>query len=66
MTKGLARNYLEPQYLPNTMTFMTAKQMIDLLALYFLIGTESETARNEFHNLQIRDKETFLEFKARF
>ena len=44
--------------------------MVDLLALYFLTRTESETARNEFHDLQMRDKsnpnETFPEFKARF
>ena len=70
MTKGLARNYLEPQYLSDTATFATAEEMVDLLASYFLTGTESETARNEFHDLQMRDKsnpnETFPEFKARF
>ena len=53
-----------------TDSFYTAKEMLDTLSTYFLIGTEAEEARKRFYTLRIRDKayltETFPEFRARF
>jgi hypothetical protein len=68
-TSGLAKEYLEPQYLSETEWFQDAFEMIELLATYFLSGNETETFRNAFHDLRqgVPDaKETFPQFKARF
>ena len=50
--------------------FHTAKEMLDTLSTYFLIGTEAKEARKRFYNLRIRDKvyltETFPKFRACF
>jgi hypothetical protein len=69
-TTGVAREYLEPQYLSETHTFETAQEMIQLLESYYLTGLETETSRNAFHDLHMNDKgnagESFPQFKARF
>ncbi|ELR10100.1 hypothetical protein GMDG_04500 [Pseudogymnoascus destructans 20631-21] len=69
-TTGLAKKYLEPQYLSATHAFRSADEMMDLLGSYFLTGNETEQARNLFDDLQMGEKghvsETFPEFKARF
>ncbi|ELR08834.1 hypothetical protein GMDG_03508 [Pseudogymnoascus destructans 20631-21] len=67
-TTGLAKTYLEPQYLSATHGFHSAEEMMDLLGSYYLTGNEMEQARNLFDDLQMGEKghasETFLE--ARF
>ena len=69
-TTGLAKTYLEPQYLSNTHGFQSADEMMDLLSSYYLTGNETEQARNLFDDLQMGEEghegETFPEFKARF
>ncbi|ELR02401.1 hypothetical protein GMDG_05459 [Pseudogymnoascus destructans 20631-21] len=69
-TTGLAKTYLEPQYLSATHGFRSAEEMMDLLGSYYLTGNETEQARNLFDDLQMGEKghasETFPEFKARF
>jgi hypothetical protein len=69
-TTGLAKSYLEPQYLSDDHGFQTADEMISLLSSYFLTGNETEQARNRFDDMQMCEKgytaETFTEFKARF
>ncbi|OAF60040.1 hypothetical protein VC83_03122 [Pseudogymnoascus destructans] len=69
-TTGLAKKYLEPQYLSATHGFRSADEMMDLLGSYYLTGNETEQARNLFDDLQMGEKghtnETFSEFKARF
>ncbi|ELR09075.1 hypothetical protein GMDG_08670, partial [Pseudogymnoascus destructans 20631-21] len=69
-TTGLAKTYLEPQYLSATHGFRSAEEMIDLLGSYYLRGNETEQARNLFDDLQMGEKgyasETFPEFKAHF
>ncbi|KFY31795.1 hypothetical protein V493_00789 [Pseudogymnoascus sp. VKM F-4281 (FW-2241)] len=69
-TTGLAKKYLEPQYLSDTHGFQSADEMMDLLGSYYLTGNETEQARNEFDDMQMGQKghsnETFPEFKARF
>jgi hypothetical protein len=59
---------LEPQYLSETHSFKTAKEMITLLESYFLTGHEADEFRSAFHDLHMdpHSKETFAEFKARF
>ncbi|KAF5846487.1 hypothetical protein GGP41_003894 [Bipolaris sorokiniana] len=61
-TLGDAKGYLKPKYLSKTegYWFKNAEEMIKLLRLYFV---ESQAA---FYNLLIKDREPFLEFKARF
>ncbi|ELR07999.1 hypothetical protein GMDG_08584 [Pseudogymnoascus destructans 20631-21] len=67
---GLAKTYLEHQYLSATHGFRSAEEMMHLLGSYYLTGNETEQARNLFDDLQIGEKghasETFPEFKARF
>ena len=50
--------------------FYIAKEMLDTLSTYFLIGTKAEEARKRFYNLRIRDKayptKTFPKFRACF
>ena len=69
-TTGLAKTYLQPQYLSNTHGFQSADEMMDLLGSYYLTGNETEQARNFFDDLQMGEEghanETFSEFKARF
>ncbi|ELR02261.1 hypothetical protein GMDG_05331 [Pseudogymnoascus destructans 20631-21] len=69
-TTGLAKTYLEPQYLSTTHGFRSAEDMMDLLGSYYLTGNETEQARNLFDDLQMGEKghasKTFPEFKARF
>jgi hypothetical protein len=69
-TTGLAKTYLEPQYLSATHGFHSADEMMDLLGSYYLTGNETEQARNLFDDMQMGEKghtnETFPEFKARF
>ncbi|ELR09090.1 hypothetical protein GMDG_03674 [Pseudogymnoascus destructans 20631-21] len=69
-TTGLAKTYLEPQYLSATHRFRSAEEMMDLLGSYYLTGNETEQARNLFNDLQMGEKghasEIFPEFKARF
>ncbi|ELR05193.1 hypothetical protein GMDG_07234 [Pseudogymnoascus destructans 20631-21] len=69
-TTGLAKTYLEPQYLSATHGFPSAEEMMDLLGSYYLTGNETEQARNLFNDLQMGEKghasKTFPEFKARF
>ncbi|ELR08559.1 hypothetical protein GMDG_03254 [Pseudogymnoascus destructans 20631-21] len=69
-TTGLAKTYLEPQYLSTTHGFCSAEEMMDLLGSYYLTSNETEQARNIFDDLQMGEKghasETFPEFKARF
>ncbi|OBT59928.1 hypothetical protein VE03_10718, partial [Pseudogymnoascus sp. 23342-1-I1] len=69
-TTGLAKKYLEPQYLSATYGFQSADKMMGLLGSYFLTGNETEQARNLFDDLHMGEEghvtETFSEFKARF
>ncbi|ELR03668.1 hypothetical protein GMDG_06311 [Pseudogymnoascus destructans 20631-21] len=69
-TTGLAKTYLEPQYLSAMHGFRSADEMMDLLGSYYLTGNETEQARNLFDDLQMVGKgyasETFPEFKAHF
>ncbi|ELR03023.1 hypothetical protein GMDG_05874 [Pseudogymnoascus destructans 20631-21] len=69
-TTGLAKTYLEPQYMSATHWFRSAEEMMDLRGSYYLTGNEAEQARNLFDDLQMGEKghasETFPEFKARF
>lgn len=69
-TTGLAKTYLEPQYLSDTHGFQSADEMMDLLGSYFLTGNETEAARNAFDDLRMgqekHQNESFPEFKARF
>lgn len=67
-TEGLAREYLEPQYLSDTESerFLNAEAMILLLKTYFVSGNEDAENRTAFHKLQMERGETFPAFKARF
>jgi hypothetical protein len=65
-TTGKAREYLESRYNSDTHNFAIAEEMIDLLATYFLTGSETEEKRREFHALRQLENEPFLEFKASF
>lgn len=65
-TTGTAREYLEPRYLSESYEFKTANEMVDLLATYFLTGNETEEKRRDFHALQMNERESFTDFKARF
>ena len=40
--------------------------MIKLLKSYFVTGNEQAESQAAFHHLFIKDRELFLEFKARF
>lgn len=67
-TEGLAKEYLEPQYLSESPQerFRSANEMIDLLKTYFVSGNEQAEYRTAFHKLQMDRSETFPAFKARF
>ena len=69
-TSGLARSYLEPQYLSDTDPFRTAKEMIELLESYFVTGNEVDDFRTLFNDSYMREPkypyETFAQFRARF
>lgn len=67
-TSGMAKGYLEPQYLSETdgYRFQNAEEMIALLKSYFVSGNEQAESRAAFHRLVMKDRETFTEFKARF
>jgi hypothetical protein len=67
-TEGLAKEYLEPQYLSQSVQnqFRTASEMIELLKTYFVSGNEEAEYRTAFHKLQMDRSETFPAFKARF
>ncbi|ELR07906.1 hypothetical protein GMDG_08554, partial [Pseudogymnoascus destructans 20631-21] len=51
-TTGLAKTYLEPQYLSATHGFRSAEEMMDLLGSYYLTGNEMEQARRLSKALQ--------------
>jgi hypothetical protein len=67
-TSGLAKEYLEPQYLSesDTQRFKSAEAMIDLLKSFFISGNEQAESRSAFHRLQMERGETFPSFKAKF
>ena len=67
-TSGLAKEYLEPQYLSDDETdrFHTAEEMITLLKSYFVTGNEQAESRAAFDRLQMEKSETFPAFKSRF
>lgn len=67
-TTGLAKGYLEPQYLSDTTQeqFKNAEQMVELLKSYFITGNEIAESRAVFDRLQMSKDETFALFKARF
>ena len=67
-TTGIAKGYLEPQYLADSAEdrFQTAEDMILLLKSYFVLGNEQAESRAAFHRLFMEKRETFTEFKARF
>ena len=67
-TTGLAKGYLEPQYLSDTTQerFRNAEEMVDLLKSYFITGNEIAESRAVFDRLQMGKEETFALFKARF
>ena len=67
-TTGIAKGYLEPQYLADSAEnrFQTAEDMILLLKSYFVSGNEQAESRAAFHRLLMDKRETFTEFKARF
>lgn len=67
-TSGDAKGYLEPKYLSKTegYRFKNAEEMIELLRSYFVTGNEQAESRAAFHNLLMKDREPFSEFKARF
>ena len=66
VTEGRAKGYLEPRYLSRTKPFKDAQSKIRLLKSYFVSGTETETARDEFGRLRMFPSESFPDFKARF
>ena len=65
---GLAKEYLEPQYLSDddANRFRTAEEMIQLLKSYFVTGNEQAESRAVFDKLQMDKAETFPAFKSRF
>jgi hypothetical protein len=69
-TTSIARSYLEPRYQSDDDNFPSTDEMIKTLESYFTTGYETETYRNQFHNIEIGNKdhvnETFAEFTARF
>ena len=67
-TSGLAKEYLEPQYLSedDTNRFRTAEEMISLLKSYFVTGNEQAESRAVFNKLYIDKLETFPVFKSKF
>lgn len=67
-TSGLAKEYLEPQYLSDNDSnrFHTAEEMISLLQTYFVTGNEQAESRAIFDKLQMERNETFPAFKSRF
>jgi hypothetical protein len=69
-TTGIARSYLEPRYQSDDDDFPSADEMIKTLESYFTTGYETETYRNQFHDMEMGNKdhvnETFAEFTARF
>ncbi|KAF1946955.1 hypothetical protein EJ02DRAFT_450284, partial [Clathrospora elynae] len=67
-TSGLAKEYLEPQYLSDSdyHWFQDAEEMIDLLKSFFISGNEQAESRSAFHRLQMEKGETFTSFKAKF
>jgi hypothetical protein len=65
-TIGQAKEYLEPRYNSDTHVYTTAEEMIDILATYFLTGSETEEKRREFHALKQHENEPFPSFKASF
>jgi hypothetical protein len=67
-TSGLAKEYLEPQYLSesDTQRLKSAEAMIDLLKSFFISGNEQAESRSAFDRLQMERGETFLSFKAKF
>jgi len=67
-TSGLAKEYLEPQYLSDDdlNRFRTADEMIKLLKSYFVTGNEQAESRATFDKLQMDKAETFPAFKSRF
>ena len=67
-TSGLAKEYLEPQYLSDddANRFRTTEEMIQLLKSYFVTGNEQAESRAVFDKLQMDKAETFPAFKSRF
>lgn len=67
-TSGLAKEYLEPQYLSESddQRFKDAEEMINLLKSFFISGNEQAESRSAFHRLQMEKGETFTSFKAKF
>ena len=67
-TSGLAKEYLEPQYLSEShaQQFKDAEEMVDLLQSFFISGNEQAESRAAFHRLQMEKGETFPSFKAKF
>ena len=67
-TSGLAKEYLEPQYLSESESnrFRTAEEMILLLKTYFVTGNEQAESRAVFDKLQMDKSESFPAFKSRF
>ncbi|USP73300.1 uncharacterized protein yc1106_00574 [Curvularia clavata] len=67
-TTGIAKGYLEPQYLADSVEdrFQNAEDMIATLKSYFVSGNEQAESRAAFHRLLMDKKETFAEFKAKF
>jgi hypothetical protein len=67
-TSGLAKEYLELQYLSESddQQFKDAEEMIDLLKSFFISGNEQAESRSAFHRLQMEKGESFPSFKAKF
>ncbi|EMD64891.1 hypothetical protein COCSADRAFT_159893 [Bipolaris sorokiniana ND90Pr] len=67
-TTGIAKGYLEPQYLSDSdgYRFQNAEEMIALLKSYFVSGNEQAESRAAFHRLLMDKRESFPAFKARF
>jgi hypothetical protein len=67
-TTGIAKGYLEPQYLSDLdgNRFQNAEDMIALLKSYFVSGNEQAESRAAFHRLLMDKGESFSAFKARF
>jgi hypothetical protein len=65
---GLAKEYLEPQYLSESddQWFKSAEEMIDLLKSFFISGNEQAESQAAFHRLQMERGETFPSFKTKF
>jgi hypothetical protein len=65
-TSGLAKEYLEPQYLSSddANQFRTAEEII--LKSYFVTGNKQAESQAVFNKLQIDKAETFPTFKSRF